>query len=661
MKSVRFTFALAALSASMAALASTAPVDLKGVANFKDFSSKVTLKKAHLDKLRQNGFVVYPSDDQDLFWVIGNNDYFNIPSLITVDNALQLHHIFFDSTLRMVEEQKLVEDAKSLTKKMLLQSEKHYKALKSTTLEKLALRNVAYFGVADRLLGSKDALLPEAKDIVAEELAKIEAHAGFKQCGVTGSDLDYSQFIVRGHYTKSPKLGTFFKAMMWYGTVPFSTRTSSGQPDLNSTRQALLIVNDLEDAKAEPLWNKIYDITALYAGKSNRLTPSQYGSLAKKVLKNPADLSQDASVLEFIKLVEATPLPAIVAKRNEGSPAGVYQLRFMGQRAIPDSRILQELCEPNLRPFPSPLDVFAVLGSPRAKAIVDAQPNKWAGYKPTRDRLTQEFASLPASRWTDDLYWRWIGFLKPLAKPVPPSYPAFMQSSAWQDKSLSSALASLAELRHDTILYGEQSVAEMGDGDEEQPFAPGYVEPNVQVYRQIDEAAKTLAQELKKRGYAIPSVMDQLADYRKLLSFLITVSEKELAGKKLTKAEHLRIRKLEGDLESLNTTIQTIASNYQRLSSADLDMALVADIHTAYGQALTIAVGHADHLVAVVPINGKKYLARGAALSYYEFLVPMEKRMTDEQWKERLPKAPAIERPAWVKSFFVPDTIAVKE
>ena len=55
----------------------------------------------------------------------------------------------------------------------------------------------------------------------------------------------------------------------------------------------------------------------------------------------------------------------------------------------------------------------------------------------------------------------------------------------------------MTELKHDTILYAEQSGAEMGDpGDDweagpfSQPFARGYVEPEPKLYRALAESAR---------------------------------------------------------------------------------------------------------------------------------------------------------------------------
>ena len=73
--------------------------------------------------------------------------------------------------------------------------------------------------------------------------------------------------------------------------------------------------------------------------------------------------------------------------------------------------------------------------------------------------------------------------LKTLFLPTS-SKQVFALGEPWQYKNLNTGLASWTELKHDTILYAEQSGAEMGGGEEFQipPYIPpgpkGYVEPN---------------------------------------------------------------------------------------------------------------------------------------------------------------------------------------
>ena len=54
---------------------------------------------------------------------------------------------------------------------------------------------------------------------VTRELALIEKHAGFAPSPIFIYDEDYSQYVPRGHYTRSETLKRYFKAMLWYGRM----------------------------------------------------------------------------------------------------------------------------------------------------------------------------------------------------------------------------------------------------------------------------------------------------------------------------------------------------------------------------------------------------------------------------------------------------------
>jgi hypothetical protein len=321
-------------------------------------------------------------------------------------------------------------------------------------------------------------------------------------------------------------------------------------------------------------------------------------------------------------------------------PDADVQVRFMGQRYIADSEILQRLSDEK-RLFPSGLDVMGVLGSPRAFAIMDADPQH---YNPMNWEAT----------WKSNLYYGWLYCLKAWIAPAPEGYPSFMRNVAWLDKSLNSALGSWAALRHDTILYGEQSGAEMGDGDEEQPYVRGFVEPNLTLYDRLIWLTKTSRESLASRKMLDKDQVEDFDLYEDMLGFLKSCSVKELAGQKLTKAEHTRIRKIEGDMDGLTNSLEIKGTGQYSLTAKDLDMALVADVHTGGTDALEVGIGRANHIIAVVPIEGKLYFARGACLSYFEFLHPISDRMTDDAWKDLLAEGKNVPaRPSWINSFFV--------
>ena len=70
-------------------------------------------------------------------------------------------------------------------------------------LREAARRNVAYLAVAAQLIGSSSPVPEIVSDEVSGELAKIQAHAAFAESDIFVYNEDYSQYVPRGHYTRS--------------------------------------------------------------------------------------------------------------------------------------------------------------------------------------------------------------------------------------------------------------------------------------------------------------------------------------------------------------------------------------------------------------------------------------------------------------------------
>jgi len=62
---------------------------------------------------------------------------------------------------------------------------------------------------------------PEVEDDVEKEMSLITARPGFVRSPIFGYSQDYSQFLPRGHYTRSERLKNYFLATMWYGRMGF--------------------------------------------------------------------------------------------------------------------------------------------------------------------------------------------------------------------------------------------------------------------------------------------------------------------------------------------------------------------------------------------------------------------------------------------------------
>jgi len=649
--------------------------DLKNVSNLSQYG-ELSAKQREL--LAKNAFFVAPSDHKQLHWVYEQNDYIVIPSFITSDTVLHLYHVFYDYTLRQMEAAKLLPICKTLTANMLKGSVEQYKSLSDENLRTAALKNIAYFSVALRCmdLDFPVAIPREAYDLAQQELAKIKTHPPKAPMAIFPYELHYSQFIVRGHYTRTEDFKRYFKAMMWYGLVPIAVHDPSSPPNIpkplwEQIRQSLLITKllffgDLAGKPPIETWERLYEPTVFYVESSDDFTPHEWCEMARPIFGEALDegLEDRAKLRQLYDRVRSTPKARIATDPLILGLATGPQLRFMGQRYVPDSYVFQQLVFTRVgvlghsRDFPKGLDAMAVLGSARADEILHTvyKEHEYLNYDKQLAKMKAEFGPGADTDWRKNLYWGWLWSLKSILRPWAEGYPSFMRHQAWTDKDLYSALASWTELRHDTILYVKQSVTVECGGDEQQPPVPkGYVEPAVELYNRLIWLTEATQSGLNQRDLLTPAVDEQFKRMSHLLHFLRDVSVKELTGTPLTPEEYNQIRVYGSDVEYITQALTTAVgqSGGALVSDADEDMAVVADVHTGPGGAecLEEGMGHAGHIYVVVPVEGKLVLTRGAVMSYYEFIHPATDRLTDEKWQEMLNSGEAPPPPEWTESF----------
>ncbi len=632
-----------------------------------------------IKRLSNNGFIVTPAKYEQLFFVYEQNDYKGVASFVTTDSVLQLYHIFFDFTLRNLEEQKLYPILEKLTGEMLRHSQELYQKANNPAIKEAARRNMAYFAVPYYFLtGEIPEMDAKTLEIVQGEIAKCKAHEGRINSLIFNPDadpniehdVDYTQFIPRGHYTRNEKLSNFFMAMMWLGYNSFVANE-----DINLI-QSFIIAKQLHEQEVDgkrllDLWQTIYEPTVFYVGTADDLNPMDYSNVSREVFgENPSyeDFASKSRILDFTRKSRLEKAKGIIEELYEkkvrikvsmiGIPSGP-QFRFMGQRYIPDSEILQNLSPWPERPVPKGLDIMAVLGSRLAMKILleeYKEGEKWAEYPMALNKLIEEFGELQPSDWKQNLYYNWIWSLKSiidLDKKF--KYPYFMNTTAWEAKSINTSLASWAELRHDTILYGKQSGAECGDGGYLPPDPPkGFVEPNVEFYGRLNELLVFSRDGLKERGLLTERMGRKFDKFIELVSLLKTVSEKELTGESLTKREYIQIWSIGGLMEMLTVSVMTDDESYRWYeveNTADKNIAVIADVHTAGAEVLEEGVGQGFEIYVIVEIGGRLKLTRGAVFSYYEFMHPASDRLTDEKWQEMLKQGQEPPLPDWTQRY----------
>jgi uncharacterized protein DUF3160 len=654
------------------------PVDLANVQH----ANEIPLTESQRQMLSQNGFVVLPpkpAEFREFYQIYEQGRYAFHPVFVTTDSIYHVYHLLFDKMLRDLERDSFIGILNSLTSTMLNASYQQYGALKGTALEEPARRNVAYFAVAAQLLGLPDAPPAEVTDLVTAELALINATGGPEISPIWDRDdlppdkklrEDYSQYIPRGHYTRSEELKKYFRTMMWYGRLTFRLR------DAFETRRALLMTQALRTATtadgtpAITLWQNIYEPTVFIVGKADDLSFFEYGALADTVFGPNADPQSFADETKFAAFMEAAatlPPPQVNSMWvwiTEDTEEATKGFRFMGQRFTLDAYVFGQLIWRKVgtleqpRGLPKGLDFMAAMGSEEAYTILkEMGEDQYANYDTQMAKVRKEVSGLQTDSWTQNLYWSWLYAIQPLIEPKDARYPAFMQTQAWTRKDLHTALGSWTELKHDTILYAKQVMAEMGGGSEEPP-PHSYVEPNPEAYARLLALAAMTKDGLEQRALLSDLTRGNLDNLISELSFLIRISEAELNGTEISDEDYWHMYYWGGTLEQFTLAAADMEPGVDRPILEDQKAALIADVATGLAPdggilALEEAIGQPTFLYVVLPGQPTR-LATGAVFSYYEFPVPVSDRMTDEQWQGMVEAGTNPPAPDWTKLFITP-------
>lgn len=649
--------------------------DLGNITNKEKFAFS---KEANA-MLVKNGFMVIPKQMEEFFTTYEMNRYDYTPNFITTDSMLHNYHLYFSYLLRTVEKESLRGELNDLTGSMLAKSQKQYQSLKGTDWENASKRDVAFFAVAARLLDPKAEIPSYVSEEVNAELQLIAKHEetfvvspvmnmGNKDAGPTDTvKEDYTQYIPRGHYTKSEDLKTYFEAMMWYGRMTFRAANQ------DETKSAALI-SLLFDAKDYKHWDNIYEPTNFFVGKSDDVGFNQYYKVLQDVygkaptLKELTD-NQEKWKTTLSKISKLNPpiinsIPIYDEDIQPDRTAAIQGFRFMGQRFTLDAAIFQHLVYREVgenyknqrRMLPKGLDIAAAMGSEEAYSLLKQMgETKYKHYPENMKKIQDKVASMTMEDRTKNLYGAWLYMLSPLTEPKGEGYPSFMQNQAWNRKQLETYMGSYTELKHDTVLYAKQVYAEMGGGDEEQDDR-GYVEPNPEVYARLASLTRMTIDGLKDRGMLQDSTGDSLKQLEDLALQMKTISEKELADKPLTDKEYELIRSYGGQLEHF--WLEALKDEGVETTSDVIEnpAALVTDIATdPNGQVLEEGIGYVNDIYVVVPVAGSLRIAKGAVYSYYEFPWPTNDRLTDDKWKSMLQDGKMPQKPTWTKMYTAPE------
>ncbi len=578
------------------------------------------------------------------------------PVFVTTDVGYHLWHQVFDFVLRDTEERQLLAVLESLVGGLLSAARDRAATFAGTPMDDATMRAADHLEAVATVLGLDVGPISER---AADDVALVETHTeiavsptvgGSCEPPATASCVDYSLMTPRGHYTRSSGLTRYFKAMSMLGNIGFSVT------DVETLRVGLVIAHLLAtDPDLAAAWATIYDPTAFLIGTADDYTPFEAAGAAAAVGVDLGDLNA-LTADETVASVGN----ALLASRDVQIDPQRASLRTMGSRFVLDSWIYDQLTAPGVagRIRPDPLDLASVMGSDLADSVQNAagEPAAYPDYEPKVVELREITAARPIDQWGETVYSGWLYALQPeWVMPHPDAYPPFMRTTAWEAKSHNAGFASYAELKHDTILYAKQGIAE-GDAPEPPPPPRHWVESDPVAFGRLAALARMMRDGLAGAGLMLAGDYDTeegdpwnedettrwAADYLiDMLDRFTRLADDELAALPISADDNKWLSEIGGAIGWLLEAVNRGEIEATPII-ADIFLDPFAD------EVLEVGTGPLETIHVIVPNDeGHFQVATGAVYSYYQFWGPRSERLTDEEWRDRIVAGDLPDRPSW--------------
>lgn len=668
------------------------PTQLRG--NLKNDSGGFNFDQSTLARIAKHGFWIHPKPeipenimiDDMVDGYEGTAEF--VPAFITMDLYFHAWHLI---SSRMLQKTEAKYFAKALGK---------YLTAALAQVNERAKRISAKYPNAPRdaiqtardMLSLPLALLtdPESSPeknlspAAAMEYAKIMTARGRGISAVTGGITDYTQYKPRSHYTLTPELSRYFRAMSFLGDATLHLKTGDNREErLNASAISLLCLAT-GNSSVKRLGDDFNEPLRVMMGDEDDNSPRDFIPVVRKILADDEEsitLPKVADAL-YSALLSASRSPRVSDKPAERpnmteaeKNARQIGFRLLGKRFTFDAFAFSRLTSPVVgaenepRNLPRPEDVMAVLGSKAAYELTSVYAEQYKNYGFNRRALIGGAASFLTSPGADTVYSSWLRTLSDSFADSGSQQFFYRGGGMWEWKKLLTASASWAELKHDTVLYAKQNGAEMGGGAEwtpgefEPPRPRGYVEPQPQAFSRVLQASEKLTEVLslmKKSSsqYSDGEYERKLKLFAKLCLTARDIAEKEARGLELSTDDFANIEMLSRAFTSDLLLPEGMFWAEDDANREQVKMALVTDVASDYMSetVLHVATGAPRRIFVYVDdtFAGPR-ITTGFVYSYYEFEREMsDGRMTDEEWKplvygeEHQDELEAL-RPAWYK------------
>jgi hypothetical protein len=632
-------------------------------------ASALALSDGERSALGQNGFVIsarreFPTFLRGLVEIYSQH----LPLYVTADALLDSMHSSYQIILDLFERRLIIPELGTLLSGMLSRL-----PAANASAESVADMDL-YLSVALGLLKGETPA-PSATAAAAEIerlLASALAASGTETINLFGveRDEDFSQFKPRGHYTATPALQGYFRALVWLARVDFrllETQSNGSVVFRRDQYASMLLMHELVGPDLTH-FEHIDAIVRAFVGESDNMVLSEVAKLVAD-LGGPAaaqSASDEAVVAAIIAGGYGKQQVASSLITNPGLPETLPLNRsfaLLGQRYVVDAHVFSEVVHDRIpdRLMPSTMDAaFAALGNGQA-LLYEGDLERYPQLPGALARMHVLVDAHDDSFWQANLYNLWLRAIRQLSPaqdltdPRALGRPELTGSEAWGRRILSTQLAAWSQLRHDTQSYAKQSYSAGALCD----YPDAYVDPYPAVYEALHTYALSGLRLVELLDDAQSSLFTVVQNYfqglERVTSLLGDMANRELRGEPFSE-EQLAFINEAVEIQQGGCSVNGVPSGWYARLFVLQDAALkfdpvIVDVHTQptdevgnpVGNILHVGTGYPRLMVTTVDTCMGPRAYAGVVYAYHERTTKDFERLDDQQWAQgfQLPTRPA--------------------
>jgi hypothetical protein len=609
-------------------------------AHFDHVAQRLALSNKERALLKKNGFVVSSFDEYPSYAYAYHEVYQSqLPIYITVDSIFNAIYAGHDALVTSVEQTSIAPATRAAVHAMHCELSIRAAAYPADLAHDLDL----YFTVALSLLDGQmvasklgdssvddEAAVLVGKATNADELTRMELFGRTRM-------IDFTQYQPRGHYAENG-LKDYFRGAMWLSRLELNLVSRSSQssaPEIERTetpREVRIALALAELADGAGVMDDIAGLDrawTLFAGTREDITLHQIAALAKG-----ANIESAASDGAAKALITAIGDDFQRTQRLHFTPDGVAVLpaiaTLLGPRTVTDTRALLRLVNGEVpsRFELSATDIAYTLGHDRAKTYLTDDLSLHPNLATQLDIARADIAAVDAK--SGDLYSAWLTAIREVATEPSGVMPSFMETTAYEDLQMNTAITGYGQLRHNHVLLAGQGYDAYGC-----EIPSGYVEPKPAVYAAL--ADYTALGQAAMAEIGDDAAVAYFARVGRIMRVLERIAEHQLAGVPLTKAQQRFLSMVAEMREGSSGGPPAFTGWYFDLFEARSDDGtkqadFIADYYTSTTASSIAYIGAgAPHLGAfVVDVGGKPRLVVGPVARGYEYTGSLSTRLDDD-------------------------------